>query len=62
MDPALPDWLPSVTISNLRAGKGSMTLHVADGTLEVPRNTTGFEVVHGPPPRHLPTLAGPASA
>jgi hypothetical protein len=33
-----------------------MTLHVADGTLEVPRNTTGFEVVHGPPPRDLPTL------
>lgn len=56
VDPALPHWLPSLTISNLRAGKGSMTLHLADGTLEVPRNTTGFEVVHGPPPRHLPSL------
>lgn len=57
VDPALPDWLPSLTISSLRAGKGSMTLHLSDGTVDVLRNTTGFEVVHGPPLDELPTLA-----
>jgi glycogen debranching enzyme len=57
VDPALPDWLPSLTLSNLRAGRGSMTLHLSDGEVEVVSNTTGFEVVHGPPPRDLPTLA-----
>jgi glycogen debranching enzyme len=53
VDPALPDWLPEVTISNLRAGRGAMTLEIrADGT-NVLQNTTGFEVVQGPPPRNL---------
>ena len=32
VDPALPDWLPRVTISNLRAGRGALTLAFDDGT------------------------------
>jgi glycogen debranching enzyme len=54
VDPTLPDWLPELTIGNLRAGRGSMTLELVDGTMTVAGNTTGFEVVHGPAPRPLP--------
>ncbi len=53
VDPALPDWLPDVTISNLRAGRGAMTLEIHDGDVRVVENTTGFPVVVGPPPRNL---------
>jgi glycogen debranching enzyme len=56
IDPALPDWLPSMTISNLRAGRGSMSLRVHDGKLEVLHNSTTFEVVHAAPSRDLPSL------
>jgi glycogen debranching enzyme len=58
VDPALPDWLPEVTISNLRAGRGAMTLEIRSDGTNVVQNTSGFEVVHGPPPRNLPRLAG----
>ena len=51
VDPALPDWLPSLTIRNLRAGRGAVTLGFNDGQVEVIKNTSGFEVVHGPAPR-----------
>ena len=51
VNPALPDWLPEVTIRNLRAGRGSIDLAVRDGTIEVLANTSGFEVIHGPAPR-----------
>jgi glycogen debranching enzyme len=70
-NPALPDWLPELTIGNLRAGRGSMTIHFQDGQAEVLANSTGFEVVHGPAPhplpedpRHVPRppRAAPASA
>ncbi len=54
VDPTLPDWLPELTIGNLRAGRGSMTLQLVDGTMTVVGNTTGYEVVHGPAPRPLP--------
>ena len=57
VDPALPDWLPSLTISNLRAGRGAMTIRLQDATVEVEANTTNFEVVAGPPPRDLPSRA-----
>jgi glycogen debranching enzyme len=56
VDPALPDWLPELTISNLRAGKGAMTLKLSDGEVEVSANGTGFEVVASAPPRVLPSL------
>jgi len=51
VNPALPDWLPSLTLRNLRAGAGSVDLTLNDGELEVLSNTTGFEVVHGAAPR-----------
>ena len=57
VDPALPDWLPSLTISNLRAGRGAMTIRLQDGTVEVEANSTNFEVVAGPPPRDLVSRA-----
>jgi glycogen debranching enzyme len=50
VNPALPDWLPAVTIRNLRAGGGSLDLTVSDGEVEVVSNTTKFEVIHGPAP------------
>jgi len=50
VNPALPDWLPSVTIRNLRAGGGSLDLVLSDGDVEVPSNTTRFDVIHGPAP------------
>ena len=51
VNPALPDWLPALTIRNLRAGGGALDLVLRDGEVEVPTNTTGFEVVHGAAPR-----------
>ena len=54
VNPALPDWLPELSIHNLRAGRGSTTLRFTDGTVEVLSNTTGFEIVHEPPPRPVP--------
>jgi glycogen debranching enzyme len=53
VNPALPEWLPSLTIRNLRAGGGSLDLALSDGEVTVLSNTTRFEVVHGPPPRPL---------
>jgi glycogen debranching enzyme len=54
VDPALPEWLPSVTIRNLRAGGGSVDLKLDDGEVEVLSNTSRFEVIHGPAPRPMP--------
>jgi glycogen debranching enzyme len=50
-NPALPEWLPSLTIRNLRAGRGSLDLALNDGSVDVLSNTTGFELIHGPAPR-----------
>jgi glycogen debranching enzyme len=44
VDPALPDWLPELTLRNLRAGRGAMSLRIFDGSVEVLSNTTGFRV------------------
>jgi glycogen debranching enzyme len=51
LDPALPTWIPGITLSNLRAGGGALSVEFLDGDVRVESNTTGFEVVHGPPPR-----------
>jgi glycogen debranching enzyme len=58
-NPALPDWLPELTIRNLRAGRGSLDLAVRDGTIEVISNSTGFEVIHGAAPRPGRVRAAP---
>ena len=57
INPALPDWLPSLIIRNLRAGKGAAELRFHDGEVEVLSNTTGFEVIHGPAPRPAPSTS-----
>jgi glycogen debranching enzyme len=54
VNPALPAWLPALTIRNLRAGRGSLDLALSDGTVDVLSNTTGFEVIHGPAPHPEP--------
>jgi glycogen debranching enzyme len=54
VNPALPDWLPELTIHNLRAGAGSATLRFSDASVEVLANTTGYEIVHAPAPRPVP--------
>jgi glycogen debranching enzyme len=54
VDPALPAWLPELTIRNLRAGRGSLDLAIEDGSVEVLQNTSGFEVIHGPAPGRAP--------
>lgn len=51
VDPALPGWLSEVAISNLRAGRGALSLALHDGHVAITGNTTGFEVRHEPPPR-----------
>ena len=60
VNPALPDWLPEITIQDLRAGRGAVTLRFADGEVEVLANTTGFRIVHSAPLHDSPAEAGPA--
>jgi glycogen debranching enzyme len=55
VNPDLPDWLPTLTLRNLRAGRGALELRLERDRVEVLKNTTGFEVVHGRVPR--PPLA-----
>ena len=56
VNPALPDWLPDVTLRNLRAGRGAVDLHVHGNTVDVLANSTGYDVRTEPPPRPV----GPA--
>jgi glycogen debranching enzyme len=51
VNPALPEWLPELTIGNLRAGSGALSLRFHGDEVEVLSNTSGFEVVHAPAPR-----------
>ena len=51
INPDLPDWLPDLTLKNLRAGKGAAELRLKRDQVEVVTNTTGFEIVHGRIPR-----------
>jgi len=62
LDPALPDWLPSLSIRDLRAGRGAIDLDFEDGHVTVRSNTTHFDVVHGPPPSHRPRHAEAATS
>jgi glycogen debranching enzyme len=54
VNPALPDWLPELTIHNLRAGAGAASIRFSDTTVEVLSNTTGYQIVHAPAPRPVP--------
>jgi glycogen debranching enzyme len=53
VNPALPDWLPEISIHNLRLGGGSLEIHCRDGSVEVLSNTSGYRVVHEPAPGPL---------
>ncbi len=53
VNPALPDWMPEISISNLRVGGGAIDIHFADGEVDVRSNTSRFEVVHAPAPGPL---------
>ncbi len=54
VDPALPDWLPELTIGNLRAGSGAAAIRFHGTDVEVLSNTTGFEIIHQVAPRPTP--------
>jgi glycogen debranching enzyme len=54
VNPALPAWLPSVTITRLRAGRGAVDLRVHDGHVEELSNSTGYTVITDVPPRPVP--------
>jgi glycogen debranching enzyme len=54
VNPALPDWLPELTITNLRAGRGAMDLRFRDDTVDELRNTTSYRVIRAPAPRPMP--------
>ncbi|HVL53468.1 MAG TPA: glycogen debranching N-terminal domain-containing protein, partial [Vitreimonas sp.] len=49
--PALPDWLPEITIHDLRVGQGALTLRFYDSTVDVLANTSGYSVVQAAAPR-----------
>jgi glycogen debranching enzyme len=54
VNPNLPDWLPTLTIRNLRGGKGSADVRMERDRLEVLSNSTGFKILQGRVPRPSP--------
>jgi len=63
IDPALPAWLPELTVHNLRVGRGAVDLRLSNDGAQVLRDNSGFEIVHGPAPerRGSPRGTGPVS-
>ena len=57
VNPQLPTWLPSLTLRNLRAGRGALELRMQGNQVQAVDNTTGFKVVHGRLPRPALTQA-----
>ena len=45
VNPALPDWMPEISINNLRVGGGRSTSTSRDGAVDVLSNTSRYEVV-----------------
>jgi len=62
VNPALPDWMPELTITNLRAGRGAASIRFREDDVDVLSNTTGFEIVHAPAPRAAPPPYVPREA
>jgi glycogen debranching enzyme len=72
VNPALPDWMPDLTITNLRLGKGALDVRIRGDDVEILSNTSNFQVIKGPAPRPHPpahtrksaraTAAGKANA
>ena len=51
VNPALPDWLPDLTISHLRAGRGSLTLRFQGESVVEMHNSSGYRIVRAAAPR-----------
>ncbi len=62
LNPSLPQWLPELTIRNLRAGSGTAAIRFHGKHAEVLSNSTGFEIIHAPAPRPTPWASGPGIA
>ncbi|MBA3778466.1 MAG: amylo-alpha-1,6-glucosidase [Chloroflexi bacterium] len=54
VNPALPDWLNELTISNLRVGKGSVALAFRGDEVEELRNNSGYRLARSPAPHPMP--------
>jgi glycogen debranching enzyme len=54
VDPALPSWLPELTITNLRVGRGSVDLSFRGHDVNLLRNNSGYRVERGQAPRPVP--------
>jgi glycogen debranching enzyme len=61
VNPALPDWLPELTITHLRAGRGAMNLRFHGETVEELSNSTGYRIIHAHAPRPAPPPYKPGS-
>lgn len=53
VNPALPEWMPEISIRNLRVGQGALDIRFADGDVELRSNTSKYEIVHAPAPGPL---------
>ena len=53
VNPALPDWLPEISIRALRVGRGAVEIRCRGGSVEVLSNTSGYRVIHAPAPGPL---------
>jgi glycogen debranching enzyme len=60
VDPALPDWLPGLTLRNVRAGRGAMSVRIVGRQVTLLDNSTGFEVDTPDVPEASPE-GGPAA-
>ena len=54
VDPVLPAWLPSLRLSGLRAGRGSLSLDIRPDGVDVTDNTSGFRLIRGRAPYPSP--------
>lgn len=54
VDPALPEWMPELKLTRVRAGAGSFDLTVRGTDFEVVRDETGFRFLRGPAPGRVP--------
>lgn len=50
VDPALPGWLPELTVRSMRLGAGLVDLRIRGREVEVFANSSGYEIVVGPAP------------
>ena len=58
VNPALPEWLPELTITRLRAGRGALDLRFHDGNVQELSNSSGYRVVRQAAPRPTPPPYG----